>query len=219
MNRWDLFAIVSILLCIGLIALGISVGGYALIGMGAVTLVFMIGWWASIRVRIPALEAHRMARAQSDWGSWRGLADALDLTYTMPETPPYRPDLTGTYRDHTVYFTTFPSEDQNTTGVIVRLTRPTQDRLLINRKRSRAPEFEKRYRASSDPAALIEWLLASDGIRDALMALPPAPIQLRLRRHEIGYYQAGYEHDTTYLTRVLDLLIELAILIERPREV
>lgn len=214
LNRWDWFSMASLLGAGALVWLGWRFGEVLTLGLGLFALLFVAGFWASIRLRIPAFEQAARARAEAEWSAWQALALELGLQYQMPETRPFRPEISGGYRDHAVRLTTYRGQDENSTGLIVTLKKPTSDRFTFNRQPNRREELEKRYHLHSQPDALLEWLLASEQLRAGLMRVPPTPAQFRLREDTLSYVQGSSEQDAVYLREILDLLLDLAELIE-----
>ncbi|GAB4467534.1 MAG: hypothetical protein Kow00124_00550 [Anaerolineae bacterium] len=218
LSRWDVFAVISLLLCVGLIALGLVVRDWLFVWLGGLTIAFLLVWWLGPRVHLPRREQRLRQQGEAAWQPWREMADRLGLSYVMRETRPYRPDLSGTYRDHAVLLTTFQGRDDNTTRIHVMVDNPSGVGLRFWRKPNRAGQVEDRFIISSQPPGLTEWLLASARVRQALETIPPGSSQIWLQGGTMEYLQVGLEYDTEYLETILDLMVDIARMVEaRPR--
>ncbi len=214
MSRWDVFVVISLLLCAGVITLGVVVRDWLFVWLGGLMIAFLLVWWLGPHVHLPRREQRLRQQGETAWQLWREMADRLELTYVMREERPYRPDLSGIYRGHAVLLTTFQGRDDNTTRIHVMVNNPSGVRLRFWRKPNRAGQVEDRFIISSQPGGLAEWLLASGRVRRALETIPPGPSQIWLQGSTMEYLQVGLEDDTEYLETILNLMVDLAQMVE-----
>jgi|GEM_PF-3687143 len=214
MKRWDLIAFASILMCIGLVVVGLYVHDPLFQIMGGVMLVIVIFWRFEPHNRLPLLVRHAQDRAAREWHPVQEMADRLGLDYRMRDRRPFRPDVNGVLNGYSISFTTYPGQDRGITLITLKLNKPSNAEVWFTRRLTRDDRLEKRFSIRSTPPAVAEWLLASERVRMGLMRIPPTPAELSVREKSLVYAQTGYERDAEYLESLMQFMGDLAVMLE-----